>query len=336
MFAQKNYKYNFIRFIAAIMVLIAHSFVLSLGTDCEKWVLNYHLDKIGVMYLGRIAVAIFFFGSGFFVSKSCERNENFWVYIYKRAKRIIPMLAIIAFLSIAIVGTIMTKLSLTEYLFNISTWKYMLNSVFVLVHNLPGVFNNNVYGSTVNGSLWTLPVEFICYIFCFLVFKYIFTKNKKIFKFSVILSVCIISVIYILRLRLGIIYDLICPVFCFWEGMIYWCYKDKIRVNKILFLIMCIALGIGIQFDSIVQIGIWIAIPYIIFFLMFYGKQHFEKVEFLGNISYCMYLIGFPIQQTIISLYGGTMNPFLNIVIAIPIDIALSYILYNLIEKRIK
>ena len=46
----------------------------------------------------------------------------------------------------------------------------MLNAVLVLVHPLPGVFASNPYPDVVNGALWTLPVEYACYVLCFVVF----------------------------------------------------------------------------------------------------------------------------------------------------------------------
>mgnify|MGYP001105341616 CR=1 FL=1 len=55
---------------------------------------------------------------------------------------------------------------------------YLLNIVFVLRHNLQGVFIHNNFDATVNGSLWTLLVEFVCYIGCYFGWKVGLTKQK--------------------------------------------------------------------------------------------------------------------------------------------------------------
>ena len=46
----------------------------------------------------------------------------------------------------------------------------MQNAVLVLVHPLSGVFASNPYPDVVNGALWTLPVEYACYVLCFALF----------------------------------------------------------------------------------------------------------------------------------------------------------------------
>jgi len=49
-----------------------------------------------------------------------------------------------------------------------------------------------------------------------------------------------------------------------------------------------------------------------------------------------MYLIGFPIQQSIVYVMGGgPINPFINIIIAIIIDIAIALPMHIFIERRV-
>ena len=173
-FNTKNYNYNFIRFIAALMVIISHSFALSLGASSQHYIDSHHLNLININTWGFLAVAVFFFGSGFYIAKSCERNESFLVFLLKRLFKLLPMLILVVLISIFIIGPVFTTLPLKDYFSNILTWKYLLNGILILQHNLPGVFTNNVYMPTVNGALWTLPVEFLCYLFCYIFYKIFF------------------------------------------------------------------------------------------------------------------------------------------------------------------
>lgn len=88
---------------------------------------------------------------------------------------------------------------------------------------------------------------------------------------------------------------------------------------------------------SLSALAVWICVPYFMFYVMFISKhQHFQKAEILGDCSYCMYLIGFPIQQSIVYVMGGgPINPFINIIIAVVIDIAIALLMHIFIECRV-
>ena len=107
-FNTKNYNYNFIRFIAALMVIISHSFALSLGASSQHYIDSHHLNLININTWGFLAVAVFFFGSGFYIAKSCERNESFLVFLLKRLFKLLPMLILVVLISIFIIGPVFT------------------------------------------------------------------------------------------------------------------------------------------------------------------------------------------------------------------------------------
>jgi peptidoglycan/LPS O-acetylase OafA/YrhL len=68
---------------------------------------------------------------------------------------------------------------------------------------------------------------------------------------------------------------------------------------------------------------------------MWFGfTQCSQKLGKPGNYSYGIYLWGCPVQQTIVHFMGGSMNPYLNFIIAIPIAIILGMITYEISEKR--
>ena len=66
-------------------------------------------------------------------------------------------------------------------------------------------------------------------------------------------------------------------------------------------------------------------LPILIVTFLIGTKQILHRVSKIGNLSYAMYLTAFPVQQTVISLNGGAMSPYLNIVLSIPVVLALAY-----------
>ena len=168
----KLYKY---KFIAALLVIFSHSFSL---VGKEDWL--YNITK-GQMSFGGLSVGLFLFFSGLYISKSISQNSNitFCNFMKKRCIRIFPALFVTIFLTVFGLGPIMTTLSLKDYFLNIETYRYLLNVLLIMQHNLPGVFENNIAMATVNGALWTLPVEFLCYIGCFILKKMGFYEKKR-------------------------------------------------------------------------------------------------------------------------------------------------------------
>jgi peptidoglycan/LPS O-acetylase OafA/YrhL len=70
--------------------------------------------------------------------------------------------------SILVIGPINTSLSLQEYFLNINTWMYseailIFTQKSLALKNLQGVFMSNTFHE-INGSLWTVPLEFRMYI----------------------------------------------------------------------------------------------------------------------------------------------------------------------------
>ena len=117
-------------------------------------------DLLSHLPLGTIAVSTFFFFAGLYIAKSCESHPTPSSFFRTRCKRLIPELALVTAACVFIVGPIFSIYKLSDYFSRPATYAYLLNAFLIPVHNLPGVFLNNPYGSTVNGSLWTMPVEF--------------------------------------------------------------------------------------------------------------------------------------------------------------------------------
>lgn len=153
-----------LRLAGALAVLFGHCFVLTLGanhrdpiSDLTRHVVPYHLGLPG------LGVAMFFAISGFLVTRSFVRRRGFIAYAEARILRIYPALILAVALTL-IMGALVSTAG-SAYLTSKETLAYGLhNSTLLgLQFDLPGVFTGNPSPS-VNGSLWTLPVEFRMYI----------------------------------------------------------------------------------------------------------------------------------------------------------------------------
>lgn len=155
--AQKPHRNSLdaLRLVAAAMVLYSHQYAL-LGLP-EPLFTPWNS-------FGDAGVVIFFFLSGYLVWTSWARDPNATRFFQRRALRIFPALWVLCLISVFVLGPLLSDLPMPAYFASPETWRYLGTAVLVLSKTLPGLFTDNAIPFVVNGSLWTLPVEFMCYI----------------------------------------------------------------------------------------------------------------------------------------------------------------------------
>lgn len=325
----RNNNLDFIRFLASIMVIFSHSFPLSLGEEIDPLFILTK-EQIG---FGSLGVAIFFVYGGYLICKSMHRVKKAKPYFLARVLRIFPPLAAVTIVLAFIIGPILSTLSVGDYFRNPETYRYLLNAVLIPQHNLPGVFEHNAYLPTVNGPLWTLPVEFICYIMCF-----VFYKLKLLDKKHIIITICLfgagITGAYLLSGHIAVLASMIRPMGLFFIGMLAYIFRDKIRMSFGYFLISGFGMVISIAL-GIFPYTIYIFLPYFLLYLGFATKRKFSQFARKGEISYGMYLCAWPIQQILCQCFGGQMHPMMNFILATVLSILAGVILLKTIEEPV-
>lgn len=317
---------NLVKFIAALFVIISHAYPLCKGAEYNDILSDLSRNSIA---FGSLAVAIFFMSSGFFVTKSLLKSKDSKKYLHNRFIRIFPPLWFTLIVCILVCGLFFSTYSLGKYFLSSDFFKYCLNFILIPIHNLPGVFMNNIYPGVINGPLWTLPIEFVCYLVLLLAYK-LNLVNKKSYKYVALLVIVAFVGINLIPLSIK---GYIQPCFLFFWGSFYWIYRDNITMNNTYFLISLVAfvllivLGYG-------QVASFLFVPYLTLYIAFCLPQCNNRLASLGNLSYDIYLCGWPIQQMIISLFGGSMLVGMNILISIPLSILVGYITYSLVEKN--
>ncbi len=141
-----------IRYILAVSVIIYHVGGL-MGFEVS-WPLPSY-----------IAVGAFFALSGFLVFSSFLRSQSLKSFLSRRARRIMPpYVSIVLFCAVAFAG--ISTLSVGQYFTSLDWWRYVAaNLCFMnfLEPVLPGVFEGYEHPA-VNGSLWTMKVEWMLYL----------------------------------------------------------------------------------------------------------------------------------------------------------------------------
>lgn len=325
---KKSNNLEMMKFLAAWLVVIHHSF--DLNSSQGEWI---KVITNGQLDFGTMAVSLFFLASGLFIARSMEKAQTAGKFFKARFVRVWPPLAVVVVLSIVMGGAV-TTLNIGAYWTSSMTWRYLLNAFFFLQHSLPGVFKHNIYGNAVNGALWTLPVEVACYVACYMIYKLGLMKKKKILYVMAAFLVCAFTGYRVSALMgIGLLSAAIRPIYFFLLGHVLYLYREYIVIDVRLFVFSLLGMVICMCF-SLSAAAVWIFYPYVLLYLAFMGKQCGKRFAWLGNFSYTIYLCAFPLQQFIISCFGGRMNVYLHMVIALTAATAGGMLLHYGVEKR--
>lgn len=149
--------YDYLRLAAAILVVAHHARVLDGRSP---------LMLGGGVDLGALGVGIFFVISGYLVAGSLARAPSLGVFVAKRALRIFPGLAVALLFTAFVLGPWVSTVGLGTYLGDTAPYGYVLRNLglYAVTYDLPGVFLGVPVAGVVNGSLWTLRLEFTAYL----------------------------------------------------------------------------------------------------------------------------------------------------------------------------
>ena len=189
--------FGLLRLILAITVLFQHSLVLSGNGQLVYFGYFKGAD------LGSTGVAGFFAISGFLLAGSAQRLSSREFFIH-RIFRLLPglwfALVVSAFVLVPLASYFGSPDS--EFKFFLgkeSSLTYvLLNLVLVVFQDSIGtVFSTNPYPLAVNGSLWTLAPEFICYVS--LLALAIFTRRRIVAqKFLLGIAIFLASIVWLM------------------------------------------------------------------------------------------------------------------------------------------
>lgn len=328
----RSNNFDAIRLFAALLVVYGHAYILN-GYSAPLLFAN------GVHVIG---VKIFISLSGYLVAKSWLADPHLGRFLARRALRIFPALILVVLLTTFVFGPLLTDLSISQYFTKGQTWGYLMNIVLRPTYPLPGVFTNNVYPMAVNGSLWSLPVEFSLYLLLPLPYL-LFRSNSWHRQFMLVFAAIITSAASIHVMRSPAIKDVVIYGFTL---------RSWLELAPYFFVGACIAgipalhrlINLQISFASIfvlacfsISFEVLEVLRIIILPLACIGFGHaaspkFRHAAHFGDLSYGIYLYAFPVQQalvTIIGKVGGSLSFALTSVVAA----AFALLSWHLVEK---
>lgn len=325
--------FNLIRLVAAWLVLFSHGYHLTGFGAAEPLLLLSN----GKMTLGTLAVGVFFSISGYLITASAFARPSFLSFLSARARRIFPALSLVVILSALILGPMMSTLVMLQYFSSPSVLTYVLRnlSLFQLQWGLPGVFAATPYGAVVNGSLWTLPIEFALYLAVgvgVLGLRKLGLQQRLLLPLLAISGVCLLCWFFVLRgSQSGA--ALLIPYFMLGSACRL-CHRRlplKGAVAAALLAVLLLGELAGLKAFPVLASC---AISYSTLWLARHPQWVLPfSTERIGDLSYGIYLFAFPVQQTIVAL-GLARTPSMLTLMATLLVLPLAWATWHGIERR--
>lgn len=338
-FDQRNNNFDMIRTCLAVLVIFSHSYPLGTGTEVrEPLVLLTH----GQVTFGHMAVDLFFVISGFLITSSYERSKTSWSYLAKRIRRIYPGFIVAALwcglLVVPLGGGRLYASSITSRPFD-----FLIQTIQLRELRSIGAFPHNPMPAVLNGSLWSIPYEFWCYIGLALLGATGLLRSNRFMMMLFAASIAISIAFGVYQWTPG--GKLLGQIFGyppFWArllpmylaGVVFYRFRSHLSLRRRWILLAIV----GMVAAALLPQGWSLMFPvvgaYLVLVFAFHPSIRLHDWNRFGDFSYGTYLYAFPVQQLLMHWIGHPISPWKLFSLAAPATIGCAALSWHLVEKR--
>ncbi len=325
----RSNNFDGLRLIGALAVVVGHAFHLTGRPDFVPFVLGYPIATLGVV--------VFFSISGFLITASWQRSPKPVNYFLARSLRIFPGLIVVILASVFVLGPLVTTLTVGDYFRAPGTWDYLSNIRLQPNYQLPGIFESIPYPSAVNGSLWTLPAEFLCYLVVPLAL--LAPRLARVWVVFGLLGVSLYlgsiapeqsAVVYGTRISDA------AGMWAFFAGgallRLAFQRRDNIFRTDVAAVAIAVHLLVMALWPQWLYWVSWATLPYVVLAIGLASTPYLRRAARYGDFSYGLYLWSFPVQQVVVLAFG-VLPMSANLLVVTPIALALAAVSWYVVEN---
>lgn len=287
--------FHLVRLFAALMVLYSHAHTLA-GLPEPHF--------LAQLPLGPLAVYLFFALSGYLVYQSFAADPHLGRFLLRRALRLFPALIVVCLLAILILGPVVSNLSAGDYFAHPALTFHLWNLALYPVYYLPGVFTDSHVANAVNGSLWSLPIEFLMYLtvpFC------LGRRGlARIWFLLIFLSFALLHFLWVWpSTQMSVLWgsDLrqlpMCGIFFAAGALIRAAQAERHLTLDLMVCAAVILLCATVKHAAFFS-ALWLTLPLIVLGFGLSSNALGRFIATRGDYSYGIYLYAFPVQQTLL------------------------------------
>jgi peptidoglycan/LPS O-acetylase OafA/YrhL len=325
-FDPRNNALNALRLVLATGVFLGHSFALT-----GRQISFAPADQLA----GQLWVDGFFAISGFLVTSSWLRDPRVGAYFVARGLRIFPGLWVCLIITAFVIAPIGVALQGGQNL-----WKSEAPIAYVLNNCTSMTFQVDIGGSPQgvphpgmwNGSLWTLQFEVLCYILV-VVFGVLGLLRRRWFLPAAMTLALVWSALLPPWTSESVSLWQILARFAvmFLAGALLHQFRDVIPARWSI-VAVCIAIVLAASFLPNYRLAAALPLAYVM--IVSGALIHNERFNFRNDLSYGVYIYAWPLQQLLVIVGLGFLNPLLfACLVAVPV-LALAALSWFLVEKR--
>ena len=331
---QKN-AFDLLRILLAACVLITHGLLIGGYRLLDPL---YYFSK-GQTDLAEFGVMGFFALSGYLIAASFERADNIFIYAGHRVLRILPGFWVCLLLTAFIFAPaifLLTGRSLHDFKFtgNDSSTGFILNNIGLKIQQwgIKGVLDGAADQESLNGSLWSLYPEILCYGFTLIAgLAGLFHKNRFLYLIVAITFFAFFAIGFNFSGNFGPTMFVLSPAMKLYAsyiaGTLVFVFQDQLILDKRGTLFACLFTLSLLKFGGFKLISPFlIAIVQINLFRLFKFKMRYD-------VSYGVYIYGFIIEQLLYAWIGNRLPSTLFIILALLSSALMGLLSFMLVER---
>ena len=319
---------NAIRLFMAATVIVSHSWLVS-GLGAPPMLTG--TDP------GLVAVASFFAISGYLVTASRVRARSLWTYLWRRFLRIYPgfiaALVVVA-LVFAPVSTLLTPANSLDWA---SAIRYVLANagLFINQTTIDSTLTTNAFPFIWNIPLWTLFYEALCYLLVGIVVSFVPRRALGAVLAALLILCTAVSLAFRVApgmLAMPILDHATSLASFFLAGAVMYLYRDSVPSSG---LLAALAVVLAVAFAGL---GLFepLAAVLVAYVMLYAGSRlPLSRVGRRNDVSYGMYVYGFPVQQLIVLAMGGSalLPVWAFAIVSVALTIPLAWVSWLCVEK---
>lgn len=329
---QHENNFNFLRLFLAVLVLLAHSPELIDGNR-DREILTRFFHTIS---FGELAVDAFFLISGYLILQSWQRSPQPSGFLKKRILRIYPGFIVATLISAFVVGPL--GASAVDYFAQFNPINFLRGMLLLQPPSVPPVFAGQPY-PRVNDSMWTISYEFRCYLLVAALGMWGLARRWIWLGLTALALVLVgypeISSSITFKgsgVLIGNPVELIHFLSFFLAGGCFYIFRNQIRYSSIAALVLLPIALLGLFNMEVTRLLLPTVGAYILFWFAFTPLPILQRFEAYPDISYGVYLYGWPTQKLLL-WYWPSLSPWLLFALSCVITFACGLCSWYLVEK---